>query len=300
MQYWREYIFIPSDLINLNFQFPLWSGYLIDSTAPTSIAKLCITMTILTFFPSLEFARFTCVVKLKADRLTVPVDWTRLDICFCWGEIIWLPSQYLCTVRSKYHGNELNTSWNDFLNVNIDSGNRSFLRSTIELLPSPGRRTPTLNTEDALRVGGCDAGYPISTFPLCEVPFTTLRASPGDVTHLMIPAHSVRKTSWLFVIFNNFFHISWVSVLLVLSALISYGCSIFLCASRWVAARTTFSPFSFFHSFGLKLQIVGKLLTHKLTHWGTHLYPKADLSLDSPVSSSCTTYFLPIRREGLT
>ena len=67
-----------------------------------------------------------------------------------------------------------------------------------------------------------------------------------------------------------------------------------------MAARTTFSPFSFFHSFGLKLHIVGKLLTHKLTHWGTHLYPKADLSLDSPVSSSCTPYFLPIRHEALT
>lgn len=56
----------------------------------------------------------------------------------------------------------------------------------------------------------------------------------------------------------------------------------------------------FLHSFGLKLHIAGKLLTRKLTHWGTHFYPKADLSLDSPVSSSYTTSFLPIRREVLT
>ena len=69
----------------LSISFIKW---LLNSTAPTTIAKLCITMTILTLFPTWEFARFTCVMKLKADCLTVPADWTRLDICFFWGEII--------------------------------------------------------------------------------------------------------------------------------------------------------------------------------------------------------------------
>ena len=68
----------------LSVSFIKW---LLDSTAPTNIAKLCITMTT-DFFLSWEFTRFTCVMKLKADRLTVPVDWIRLDISFCWGEII--------------------------------------------------------------------------------------------------------------------------------------------------------------------------------------------------------------------
>lgn len=40
-----------------------------------------------------------------------------------------------------------------------------------------------------------------------------------------------------------------------------YGCSIFPCGSRWVVARTTFSALSSFHSFGLKLHTIGKLLT---------------------------------------